>query len=353
MSRAYGNPKYRVLINPCKVFCYHPSCMRSVHLKHIFDVGSYVRHLKDHSEDEIGVSMHNRFLALERNLFITEEELNNISKSPYVLNPHIDLNPNAIKQLEDFGILRIFQADPRNQGSKRKPDSGPRVYICHWKEKLILTGVIDPSHLSFQEDDALITTLLHFPNPVTNWSFWGTLSLYSLKLLTSISAAALNLYRGITRSRITAFPAVDVKQYAKEINHAVPSVSRTRRRLPPLNYGSDVWHKSEQITHLRMMMLNPGSVAVTFHMVKRFLLNLGADEQEINAGTHCHKRKLFGLKKPLTIEDIKNIGLANLGKHIATENGFITSVREYRISDLSGYMNTNIFTSFEQRKWMP
>ena len=79
---------------------------------------------------------------------------------------------------------------------------------------------------------------LKFPDPVDDWSLWGTLSLYCMKLLTPISSSALNLYRGITRNRITEKIAA-VIEHVSEINHASPSVSNTQKKLPPLNYENE------------------------------------------------------------------------------------------------------------------
>ena len=78
------------------------------------------------------------------------------------------------------------------------------------------------------------------------------------------------------------------------------------------------------------------SVMIYFEKAKRYLVTLGADDQELNQGTFMDKGKLFGLKKPLSTADIESIGLDNLANHISSENGFLTAVREYRSTDFGG-----------------
>ena len=52
----------------------------------------------------------------------------------------------------------------------------------------------------------------------------------------------------------------------------------------------------------------------------------------------------------MTAADILSIGLENLASYIATENNFLTAVREYRCTDLGGYFCSNVYTSFEAGK---
>ena len=66
----------------------------------------------------------------------------------------------------------------------------------------IKRNIIDSSSLSFQEDDALIFSALHYPNPVSDWSLWSTITFFALKLFTSASESAMNLYCGITKREI-------------------------------------------------------------------------------------------------------------------------------------------------------
>lgn len=338
-GRAYGNVFYRVLINPIMALCYHPSCLskgsKPVRLKNMSDIGRYVQHLRDHSNDEIGVAMIKRFSALLDNIFITDEELDNLSRSPFQINPNINMNlyPVSRSFLEKYGIYRGFK----------------EVYICHWKDKLISSGIIKHNSLTFQEDEALVFMVLRYPDPVDDWSLWGTLALYCMKLLTSISSTALNLYRGITRNRLTQRRAADVIEYVSEINHASPSVSNTQKKLPPLNFENEVWHQSEMLFHLTFKEELQSSVVMTFSESKvlRIPITLGIDDQENNQGTFIQNGKLYGLRTVMTIDDLKRVGLENLADHIASGNPFVVSVREYRITDMDGDMNTNVYTSFE------
>ena len=139
--------------------------------------------------DEIGVAMYKRFEAAYNNPLITKEELDKVSISPYMLQPHL-LVEECMKANELMSM----------HGIDRKLQS---TYICHWKDVFIKQGIIHSSSLTFQEDDAPLYTTLHCPNPVKDWSAWGTLTYYCLKMYTSASETALNLYRGVTRQRIT------------------------------------------------------------------------------------------------------------------------------------------------------
>ena len=89
---------------------------------------------------------------------------------------------HLFKIMETFGIEREL----------------PVNYICCWKDIIIQHGLITSESLTFQEDEALVASILNFPNPVEDWTVWNTLYLYGLKLMTSFSTAGLNLYRGIT-----------------------------------------------------------------------------------------------------------------------------------------------------------
>ena len=73
---------------------------------------------------------------------------------------------------------------------------------------------------------------------------------------------------------------------------------------------------------------------------------LGIDEQEINQGTYIHNGVLHGLSKKLNADDIKTLSLAKIGKFVATKAPFISSVREYRLTDLKGIHCSNVLTEF-------
>ena len=235
-----------------------------------------------------------------------------------------------IKQLETYGIIRDCS-----------------IYTTHWKEKLISLNVIKPSSLTFQEDEALIYSLLKFPDPVSNWSTWSTLSLYCMKLYTSVSSAGLNLFRGFSGTRQISTPAANVEEYCSDINHPGPSLTTNQRNLPPLTYEGEVFHRNELRFHLAVMQKNDESLKLIFPKVVRFLGSAVVDEQEINQGVFIHDGKLYGLKNPVSIDDLRRVGVSNLSEYISTENDFIISVREYRLTDFNGYMCTNVNTTFE------
>ena len=224
------------------------------------------------------------------------------------------------------------------------------TYICHWKDLLISSCIIKPSSLSFQEDDAFIYTVLCYPNPVKDWSLWGTISLYALKLMCSISATALNLYRSVTFNRITtkSEELPDIKEFAGNMNHAGPSVTNAQSMLPNLKHENKTFHTSELLFHIKVLERSNESLSLTFPSgVIRFPVTAGIDEQEINQGTYINNGVLCGLEKQMNALDIIRVGLKNLGTYIAEENNFITAVREYRLMDFAGIFCSNSFTSFE------
>ena len=131
------------------------------------------------------------------------------------------------------------------------------------------------------------------------------------------------------------------------MNHAGPSLTTISHKVPLLNYNPEVYHKEEHLFQIRILEKNMQSVMIYFEKAKRYLVTLGADDQELNQGTFMDKGKLFGLKKPLSTADIESIGLDNLANHISSENGFLTAVREYRTTDFGGLCCGNIFASHE------
>ena len=101
--------------------------------------------------------------------------------------------------------------------------------------------------------------------------------------------------------------------------------------------------------HLSFKEEHNASAVITFSekKVMRVPITLGIDEQENNQGTFAHSGKLYGLKKVMTVDDLVKVGLSGLADYISSENPFVISVREYRITNFDGDMNTNIYTSFE------
>ena len=199
---AYG-ADYKIALNPLMILCYHKDCLSSgrvpIRLKHIFKLDEYLLHLEDHI-DEVGLSLQKRFGALSKNIFSTKEEMDKIAPAPFSINQDMELDGSCeetwlrawTKSMESFGIERF----PKSHGSNM-------TYICHWKDIMIKNDLIDSSSLTFQEDDALIFSMMQYPDPVPDWSVWQTIFLYALKFMSSCSAAALNLHRGITFNRAT------------------------------------------------------------------------------------------------------------------------------------------------------
>ena len=333
LARAFGNEKFKIALNPLMIICYHKSCICKdkpvVKLKHMFDVHHYVKHLLCHN-DEVGKSMRLLFGAIAENPFMTHAQLDEIYQSPYSLNPLVLIPDSAISFLEKYGISRQLSTE----------------YICHWKNKFIKSGHIQPSSLTYQQDDALIYSTLHHPNPVRDWSLWSTLSLYCLKLYSSLSSSALSLYRGITTNRI-AGSAGDAISCMSNTNHPGPSVTTIQSMLPSLSYESEVFHKTEVLFHLKLLSKLEETIKLSYPGVTRFPVTLGIDEQELNQGTFIHDGYLYGLNKKMNADDIDAIGIINFPSHIAEMNNYIIAVREYHLTDFATVFCSNVYTSLE------
>ena len=122
LGRAYGHDRYKIALNPLMIVCYHPSCIIKkspvIKLRHMFDINYYIMHLMNHT-DEIGKAMLLRFSAVAENNFISITSLNQISRSPYCLNPSLVIPSDGVSCIEKYGISRKLNVN----------------YICHWKSR--------------------------------------------------------------------------------------------------------------------------------------------------------------------------------------------------------------------------
>ena len=334
IGKAYGSHAPKILLNPVTVLCHHPDCINSnkptVKLKTMLDLSRYVDHLLDHP-DEIGAAMFKRIGAIARTPFLTEKELDEISCSPYSLQPKVHYSRKTKDIFKSYGVDRKLETN----------------YICHWKNILINKHLVDSSSLSFQEDEALIYTVLHYPNPIRDWSIYSTLSFYCLKFIAAVGESGLNLYRGITRQRVVRkYDDFDLHQFVKDINHPGPSVTTLQNIMPKLTHENETAHTKESIFHLKLLERIGTSLSFDFPLVKRYPVTLGIDEQELNQGVTIQEGKLHGIEKPLSPQQIREIGLKNLASYIAEHDHFINAAREYRLTDLKGIFCSNVNTWF-------
>ena len=166
----------------------------------------------------------------------------------------------------------------------------------------------------------------------------------------SISATGLNLYYGLTFNRITTKneKLPEIKEFARNINHASPSVTNVQSSLPALKHENKTFHVSELFFHIQLLMRKPHSFKFVFpDGVTRIPVCAGFDEQEINQGTYIVNNELCGLAQEMTAADISRVGLKNLPTYIAEQNNFVSSTREYHLTDLGGIFCSNVYTSFE------
>ena len=117
--------------------------------------------------------------------------------------------------------------------------------------------------------------------------------------------------------------------------------------MPDLKYENESFHEHDILFHIKLLESNTESVKLSYPNITRYLATVGADDQELNQGTFIDKDQLHGLSKVMTAEDIERVGLEHLPAEIAENNPFISGAREFRIADFSGFMCSNVFTSFE------
>ena len=333
VNRAYGSSKHKILLNPVLVMCYHPECLsrrRTVRLQYFLNFKRYLEHLLDH-DDEIGMAMYTRFETITEYPFTTAEDLDKISISPHSLQQHLKLSKQSKDVVRSYGINRKLKVN----------------YICHWKDVLIRERIINSSNLTFQEDDALISSVLHFPNPVSDWSIYDTLSFYCLKFIAGVGEPGLNLFHGKTHQRLsTANDPSDLFKMVSDMNHPGPSLTTLQNVLPQLIHANKTRYRKENIFHLKLLEKVNEPTVIEFPMIRRYPATLGIDEQELNSGVYVHNGMLHGLETPMTPQEIMAIGLKNLASHIAEKNHFINAAREYRLTDLKGVFCSNVFTWF-------
>ena len=340
LGNAFGSHKFKQALNPLMIKCHHPNCIgKSVlprKLRNVCDISCYIDHLKDHC-DAIGIAMLKRFSAAMCDNMITMKSLNEISVSP------ADLIGESMPlfSLADIDHLNRYSIDRQLNTS----------YICHWKDKMIKSSLIDSSSLSFQEDGALAYMALSYPNPVTDWKQWRTLYFYAMKILCSIGATALNLHRGTTDyerlQKSGKAEQENIHSFMGNINHPAPSITAFQRFLPRLLYENETYHSFESLFHLEVLGEMENSIKLDFDNVTVYPSTLGVDEQVLNPGTFEYEGHLYGLAEKMSAESIRSVGLNNLAKHIAENNPYITSVCEYHITDLVGNFCSNVYSKFE------
>ena len=343
IAKAFGNDDFKILLNPLRILCYHPECVKNdngaLALHQANDLHNYLEHLRLRHDDAIASSMYKRLCKITKDdMFATEQELDRICASPFSLMnplPMLKYKPGetnqAVEDLVRYSIYRDLES----------------VYICHWKNMVIRSNLINSQSLSFQEDDALVELIVNYPNVVTDWKRGKTLSLFLLKLFTSVSGTAANLFRGFTYyPRISHGPERSLEEFVDAINHPGPSITSLQRWLPAVSYENEQYHKVEQLFHILFLKNNPDALKLDFGNSIRYITALGIDEQEINQGTFIHDNVLHGLQKKLHPEDVVKIGYSQLADYISNKAPYVSSVREYRLIDFRGIFSSNICTSF-------
>ena len=348
MGNAYGSHGIKLALNPMKVMCPHPTCLTGkpvISLSHPFNLSTFLVHLRRH-QDAMGDTLRKRFDTIHQNLFMSPSSLDTISIAPYHLQTIKMGNPLTLELMESFGIDRQLKSN----------------YICHWKNVLIASKIINCESLSFQEDEALVESILSYPNPVKDWSLWNTLYLYGLKFMTSISSAALNLYRGITNypGLNTHSSEVDIFKFASNINHPTASVTQFQDDLPNIDYRNKVFQGGHIIYHIKLLQKSEKTIFLCYSGselidvdddfdVLRYPITVGCDEQELNPGTFLNEDNdgyLHGLEEKMSADDIRQLGINNLATHIASNNKMVKGVREYRATDFRNIFCSNVLTEF-------
>lgn len=174
-----------------------------------------------------------------------------------------------------------------------------------------------------------------------------------MKMLVSTDAHSHNFLRGSTDYPRLIRNSNDSKEmhvelFNKKINHPGPGQTTLNRFFPTFEYLREEFHDTEIMFHITVLQNCNESVLILYNGCLRYPITLGIDDQEINPGTYVDEKKsiLQGLKRPLSVKDIKTIGVNNIAEHITLNNNFLTAVTEYHCTDLKGSMCSNAFTAF-------
>ena len=259
MGNAHGEPQTTVMLNPYMTQCYHISCLnrkrKPICAHNLNSLTKFLEHLDTHN-DALGLSMQKRFKAVYDDPFTTIQQYDKLAPSPFSLlqndEPSAENIESLKKNLSKYCINRKFSGN----------------YICHWKNLFIKNGIIESSSLSFQEDDALIATFLHYPNPIKNWKFYKTVAFFFLKMYCSNGATSLNLHRGITKypkfsTKKDEDEDMDVIKFFSGINHAGPALTTIENWLPSVSYDNEQFHKRYLLCHIKTLLKMTVSLSIS------------------------------------------------------------------------------------------
>ena len=222
-------------------------------------------------------------------------------------------------------------------------------YLSYWFNHILNQEIIEPTHITFQEVDALMEIILRYPNPTPNrlgWRTWPTLAAYVQKIGASFSRHAVKLYLG--SHKVTDNSLQGLKNFVASVNHAGPSLSTVDSWKPPLQLVSGPNHLTT-LLHLHILMKSKDSPCISNERVTRFPGVLVYDEQEINQGVFPveidGKINLVGFSKLISVDDIEP---EKLSSQMRTDHSYkmISAARAFRFADFGDYFSSANYISY-------
>ena len=213
-------------------------------------------------------------------------------------------------------------------------------YLGHWLQQFVAAGMVDSSHLIYQEVDAFMTEQLRQPFPITDWQQWPTLYSFCQSLSSVASRRGYNFYVGEKRfgMKNQKPETASVLRYC----HPGPSLSTLdeKKTEPVLQSGP---HIADVLLLIQMLQSLDGIPCFKNDKVLKFWGVMHYDGMPLNIGTfpRIEGRKVIfdGMKPHLPLHqmiELQQNGSGALKKYISEHCTWISEVREYDITDASG-----------------
>lgn len=195
-----------IFLNPIRAICFGHGCEGKVIPVNINSITHFQRHLESHDpSDEWASQVVERLRTLSNQTFDGQES--------------------------DFPIRlrREVPASVLEKWKYKRPEG--QNYLSHWMDILVRLDLLCPSHLIFQQMDALVEMLLMHPATVHDWDNWPTIKQFAIKLGNTLSEGNYHLVRG-THAPSKPLPLDHLKRLKglmSTINNVSPSLSTLQR----------------------------------------------------------------------------------------------------------------------------
>lgn len=227
-------------------------------------------------------------------------------------------------------------------------------YLGHWLQQFVASGMVDSSHLMYQEVDAFLTEQLRQPYPVTNWQNWPTLYSFCQSLATIASRKGYSFYVGEKRYGMNEQKdqIAPVHRYC----HPGPSLSTLDEKKAEPIVTSGV-HLENVALLLQILQTLDGIPCYQNNSVLKFIGVMHYDGMPLNIGTFPRpegKNVVFdGIIPQIELNkmvELQREGSGSLKKYVSEHCEWISEVNEYDITDASGSFYINAYTEYGTAK---